>query len=122
MSRLVSAKSEAPLIDRLLIFVGVLLLILNVFWCAIYWIVATRPVQESVSFGGVDSFVQTFVYVMIPLFIVSTLMVAVGVQLVLNHSRRHGRCRKCGYDRRADTGINCPECGYAEEESLETPM
>ena len=34
---------------------------------------------------------------------------------------RNRRCTNCGYDRKGDLWTPCPECGYAEEKSLETP-
>ena len=34
---------------------------------------------------------------------------------------RNRLCTNCGYDRKGDLWTPCPECGYAEEQSLETP-
>ena len=116
MSALTNSKPKMPLVARILILAGALLFIIDVLWCAGYWIVATRPLKESATtLGGVDAFVWSFVYVMIPVFILSMIAIAIGVQIVMNKSKLWGRCRNCGYDRRGDSGTKCPECGYADE-------
>ena len=116
MSALTNSKPKTPLVARILVLAGALLFIIDVLWCAGYWTVATRPLKESATnLVGVDAFVRSLVYVMIPVFVLSTITIAVGVQIAVNKSKLRGRCRNCGYDRRADSGTKCLECGYADE-------
>jgi hypothetical protein len=116
VSVLTKYKPKMPLVARILILSGALLFIIDVLWRAGYWTVATRPLKESATnLGGVDAFVWSFVYVMIPVFTLLMIAIAFGVQIVMNKSTHWGRCRNCGYDRRGDSGTKCPECGYSDE-------
>jgi hypothetical protein len=75
-------------------------------WCVGYWTVATRRLKGSATnLGGVELFVWSFVFVMIPR----------GVQIVMNHSTLRGRCVNCGDDRRGDSATKCPKWGFADE-------